>query len=110
MLRRIPIIITIGLYTLIVTQYALGADDPANLIKQAEELAKNKQYDQAEQIYLAIAQQEIPEAFAARRNLITLYITKKLPQEPSWHPVMLVNQPDFVARSPLYAAEPKSIC
>jgi len=81
MLRKIPIIAAIGLCLFIVTQYALGADGPTSQLKQAEELTKNKQYEQAEQIYLAIAQQDIPEAFTAQKSLTLLYITtNKIPE------------------------------
>ena len=92
MLRRIPIIITIVLCTLIVTQYALCADDPASQLKQAEELARNKQYDQAEQIYLNIAAQDIPEAFSAQKSLILLYITiNKQPQADAAYQQLLAR-------------------
>jgi tetratricopeptide (TPR) repeat protein len=70
--KTIPsIILSSIVFLLFVPPVLAGVSDQ---LQQADNLFKNKQYDQAEQIYLSIAQQNIPEALQAQKNLISLYI------------------------------------
>jgi tetratricopeptide (TPR) repeat protein len=76
MVRKNSSIIVLGLCALASTLPAFGADDPASQLKQAESLVNNKQFEQAEEVYLDIARQAVDaqQRLAAQKGLAILYV------------------------------------
>jgi len=78
MTRGKSLIVLLSVYALVLSNAGFGAESPAELIKQAEQLCVKKQFREAEEIYLNIIRQatDAEQRFSAQRKLAAVYVAE----------------------------------